>query len=196
MTDRPPVPSPPHTDSAEYGALRIHALDAALGLRPPDAAVPPPVRAELGRWADEMRAAGRGPARGLSAPQVPERWRETLAWAGMPFGTAGDLHWGTDLKEVPGLMIPELRSGCLLLPVPDTLEQLTSLALKPLRLFVAERLGCRLQSAAGVHVYLWSNQAVLISCSEVPIGGFLHGPEPGQRHSVSMPPGGFQVISW
>lgn len=196
MTERRPVPSLPHADTAAYGELRVCALDVAMGLRPADATVPQSLRAELGRWTDEVIAAGRGPTRGLSLSHVPERWRETLAWAGVPFGSAGDLRWGTDLKEVPDLKVPELRAGCLSLPVPEALAQLTSLALKPLRLFVAERLGCRLQSAAGVHLSLWSNQAVLISCSDVPVGGFLHGPELGQRHSVSIPAGGFQVISW
>jgi hypothetical protein len=171
-------------------------LDAAIAGGTLAQAVPQSVLEVLRPWASAMIAAGQGPARGLSAAQVPERWRETLAWAGVPFGTAGDLSWGTDLQEVPELVVPELRAGRLLLPIPGTLAQLTSLALKPLRLFVAERLGCRLQLAAGVHFYLWSNQAVLVSCADVPVGGFLHGPDVGQRHAVSIQPGGFQVIAW
>jgi hypothetical protein len=70
------------------------------------------------------------------------------------------------------------------------------LALKPLRLLVAKRLGCRLQAATGLHFFLWSNQAVLVSHAEVPLGGFLHGPLAGTRHSISIAPGGAQVIRW
>jgi hypothetical protein len=188
---------PPHPpDAAATGAWRVRVLDAAVRGRADAPAPPAPLDQELTRWAGEILATARGPARGLIAAAVPERWRETLGWAGVPFGTAGDLGWGAHLQEQTGLLVPELRAGRLLLPDPHTLAQLTSLALKPLRLFVAAKLGCRLQVAAGVHFYLWANQAALVSCVQVPVGGFLYGPEEGQRHSLSILPGTCQLVTW
>jgi hypothetical protein len=191
----PSDPSLPQ-DAAATGAWRVRALDEALLGRAPAARPPATLDQELPAWAGEILASARGPARGLLAAQVPERWRARLAWAGVPFGTAGDLGWGVHFQEQPGLAVPERRGSRLLLPQPEALAQLTSLALKPLRLFVAAQLGCRLQSAAGVHVYQWENQAALVSCVAVPIGGFLYGPQPGQRHSLSILPGAFQLVSW
>jgi hypothetical protein len=189
--------APPHPPgAAATGAWRIRVLDAALLGRAPEPAPPSPLDQELPRWAGEIIASARGPARGLVDVEVPERWRETLKWAGVPFGTAGDLSWGVHLQEQSDLAVPECRGGRLLLPAPGALAQLTSLALKPLRLFVAAQLGCRLQVAAGVHFYLWANQAALVSCVLVPIGGFLHGPEEGQRHSLSIVPGACQLVTW
>lgn len=188
MPEGPPAPALPR-DAAAIGAWRVRVLDAALLGRAPEPGPPAPLDQELSRWAGEIMAAARGPARGLVDAEVPEDWREALTWAGVPFGAAGDLRWGVDLQGQPGLRVPELRDGRLLLPEPGTLSQLTSLALRPLRLFVAARLGCRLQAAAGVHFYLWANQAALVSCVQVPVGGFLYGPEEGQRHSLSILPG-------
>ncbi len=187
-------PRPP--DAATIGAWRVRVLDAAVLGRVPEPGPPAPLERELPPWAGGIMASARGPARGLVAGQVPERWRETLGWAGVPFGTAGDLSWGDHFAEQPGLQLPELRQGRLLLPEPGTIAMLTSLALRPLRLFVAARLGCRLQLAAGVHFYLWANQAALVSCAQVPVGGFLYGPEQGQRHSLSIAPGACQLVTW
>jgi hypothetical protein len=195
MPEGPPAPARP-LDPAALGAWRVRVLDAAVTGRVREPGPPAPLDAELSRWAGEIMASARGPARGLVAGEVPEGWRETLSWAGVPFGTAGDLGWGVHVQGQPGLLVPELRDGRLLLPEPGTLARLTSLALRPLRLFVAARLGCRLQAAAGVHFYLWANQAVLVSCVQVPVGGFLYGPEEGQRHSLSILPGACQLVTW
>jgi hypothetical protein len=185
----------PH-GAAATGAWRVRVLDAALLGRALAPGPPAPLERELWRWAGEILASAHGPARGLLAGQVPERWQETLSWAGLPFGTAGDLSWGVHLQEQPGLALPEVRARRLLLPEPHALAQLTSLALKPLRLFVAAQLGCRLQVAAGVRFYLWANQAALVSCVAVPVGGFLYGPGEGQRHSLSILPGACQLVTW
>ena len=194
----PPPPEPPPTSDgpAAIGAWRVRVLDAALAGVP--CAPPPPaeLEQELTGWAIELLGSARGPARGLSAGQVPACWRATLQWAGVPFGQAGDLRWGEQIDEQAGLTQPELRAGRLLLPEPAALAQLTSLALKPLRLFVAATLGCRLQSAAGVHLYLWENQAALVSCGALPVGGFLYGPQEGQRHALSILPGACQLVTW
>jgi hypothetical protein len=184
---------PPH-ESAAFGALRVQVLDAALRGLP--VAVPAGALDELAAWSGELLASARGPARGVDEASVPERWRGVLAWAGVPLVPAGELRWGVDLDEFPTQAVPERRDGRLALPPPETLEQLTSLALKPLRLFVAEHLACRLQAATGVHLYLWPNQAALVSCVSVPVGGFLYGPEVGQRHALSIAPGSCQVIAW
>nr|MBA3936595.1 hypothetical protein [Planctomycetota bacterium] len=69
-------------------------------------------------------------------------------------------------------------------------------ALKPLRLFVGERLGFRLQAGGGLHVVLWPRSAALVSSADVTLGGFFHGPEHGQRSALSVAPGGFQVVRW
>jgi hypothetical protein len=129
-------------------------------------------------------------------PEGLSAWRRTLAGIGVPLGLSQDLMWGRDVVEHATLQLPSLRDGIMQLPVLQILESLTSLQLKPLRMFVAHKLGCRLQIATKVHFYLWANQSLLISCAGVPVGGFLYGPEPGQRHSLSIPIGGYQLLTW
>ena len=185
-----PAPKP---DSADYGTLRARVLDAHLHGRP--VVVPRSVAQELDSWASEMTSSAQGPTIGLTAAGVPERWYDLLAWCGVPMSVDGPLHWGVDIAEETVTM-PEFHGDRLVLPAPQVLAQLTSLALKPVRLLVARRMGCRLQAATGLHLFLWRKQAVLISHAEVPLGGFLHGPEPGTRHSLSVPVGGAQVLRW
>ncbi len=188
--DRPAPP--PH--STDFGGLRARVLDAyVLGRR---ALVPADVIAELSTWAEGLLADAGGSARGLSAAEVPDSWFDLLSWAGVPMSPVGELRWGHDLLEDPAAPTPEFRGDRLALPPPQVLAQLTSLALRPLRLHIARRLGVRLQAATGVHLWLWPRQAVLVSRAEVPLGGFLYGPETGQRHGVAINPGGFQVMHW
>jgi hypothetical protein len=189
LLDRP-APAP---DSGDFGALRARVLDAHVTGRP--VLVPRAVAPELDAWAAEVVAGAEGQARGLVSEDVPDLWYDVLAWSGVPMSVAGPLRWGVDIMEAE-VEMPEIREGALLLPPPPVLAQLTSLALRPLRRLVAERMGCRLQAATGLYFYLWSNQAVLVSRAEVPLGGFLHGPENGTRHYVSVPPGGSQVLRW
>jgi len=68
--------------------------------------------------------------------------------------------------------------------------------LKPLRMLATRKLNVRLQAATGLQLFLWANQAVIVSRSNVPLGGFLHGPQPGTRHSLSVPVGDAQVLRW
>jgi hypothetical protein len=168
---------------------------AALILGRP-AQVPRARLAELTAWAEKIIARALGPDRGLTAATVPADWFEVLIWAGVPMSPAGPLAWGTDLAEDVTVARPTLREGRLLLPPPATLARLTSLDLKPLRAYIAQRLGCRLQAAAGLHLYLWTNQALVISCADLPLGGFLHGPNPAQRSALSLDPGGFEIVRW
>lgn len=186
-------PAPPPT-STDFGALRARVLDAyILGRR---ALVPSDALAGLASWAEDLLADAGGPARGLTASKVPDSWFDLLSWAGVPMAPAGDLHWGKDLLEDPTVPTPEFRGDTLALPSPQALAQLTSLALRPLRLQISRRLGVRLQAATGLHLWLWPRQAVLVSRAEVPLGGFLYGPETGQRHGIAVEPGGFQVMHW
>lgn len=186
-------PAPPD-DTPAYGALRARVLDACvLGRR---ALVPAGALPALDAWAAGVLADAGGPARGLSAGTVPDAWFDLLSWAGVPMAPAGELRWGVDLLEDPALPTPEFRGGSLALPAPAALAQLTSLALRPLRLQVARRLGVRLQAGTGLHLWLWPRQVALVSRAEVPLSGFLYGPGAGQRHGVAVEPGGFQVIHW
>lgn len=189
LLDRP-APAP---DSADFGRLRARVLDAHLHRRA--VLVPRSVAGELDAWATAVIASGNGATLGLAAAGVPELWYDLLAWSGVPMSVDGPLHWGVDISE-EAVTMPEFHGDKLVLPPPPVLARLTSLALKPLRMLSARRLGCRLQAATGLHLFLWPNQAVLVSHAEVPLGGFLHGPEPGTRHSVHVPVGGAQVLTW
>ena len=185
-------PAPPR-ESSDFGALRVRVLDAHVHQRA--ALVPRQVAGELDAWATEVLSSARGATIGLAAAEVPDIWYDLLAWSGVPMSVDGPLHWGVDISE-DAVAMPEFHGPKLVLPPPTVIAQLTSLALRPLRLLVANRLGCRLQAATGLHFSLWSNQAVLISQAEVPLGGFLHGPLAGTRHTITVPPGGAQVIRW
>lgn len=183
----------PAQNSAEFGTLRARVLDAHLHHRP--VLVPRSVAGELDAWAVEVVANAKGPTVGLEAAGVPEIWYDLLAWSGVPMSSEGPLRWGVDIEE-SAVTMPEFHGPKLMLPPPTVLAQLTSLALKPMRLLVANRLGLRLQAATGMHLFLWRTQAILVSHAEVPLGGFLHGPETGMRHSLAVPVGGAQVIRW
>lgn len=182
----------PARESADFGTLRTRVLDAHLLKR--TVLVPRVVATELDAWAAEV-VAGAGATIGLAAGSVPDLWYDLLAWSGVPMSLDGPLHWGVDIEEA-AVGVPEFHGQKLVLPPPPVLAQLTSLALKPMRKLVADRLGCRLQAGTGLHMYLWAKQALLVSHAEVPLGGFLHGPETGMRHSVSVPVGGAQVVRW
>lgn len=186
--------SAPLPASAAFGILRSRTMAALILGRP--APVPRKSLADLTAWAEEIVARAQGPAQGLTAATVPAAWFEVLVWAGVPMSPAGPLAWGADLAEDGGVGHPTLRDTRMLLPPSATLARLTSLDLKPLRAFIAQRLGCRLQAAAGLHLYLWPNQALVISCADLPLGGFLHGPNPAQRSPLALDPGGFEIVRW
>lgn len=190
-----PMPvAPPPSGSPEFGRLRVRVLEAVvLG---GTAEVPQALAGALEAWAIELAGSGGGPARGVDHASVPEAWRAPLSWAGVPLAAGGELRWGVDLAEDAALREPEIVTAGVRLPPPARLTALTSLALKPLRLFVGERLGFRLQAGSGLHIALWPRLAVLVSSAEVTLGGFFHGPEHGQRSALSVGPGEFQVVRW
>jgi hypothetical protein len=157
-------------------------------------------------WARAVASSAQGEPRGLDLDSLNPDWCATLSWVGVPMAPPGaaereprDLRWGRDLitsSQSPGSASLAVSEGVLVLPPAERLLGLTSLELKPLRAFIAARLGIRLQAAAGIHVVLWANQAVLVSCAPVPLGGFFHGPQVGQRTSIALEPGGVQVLRW
>ncbi len=185
-----PAPAP---DSGDFGTLRSSVLMAHITNQ--RVLVPQKVAAELDAWAESVIASARGPARGLAAAGIPARWLDLLGWSGVPISANGPLQWGTDIYEAD-VPLPEFQGNVLVLPPPRVLTQLTSLALKPLRMLATRQLQVRLQAATGLQLYLWDNQAVLVSRTDVPLGGFLHGPASGMRHSLHVPNGGSQVINW
>ncbi len=184
------APMPEDQDPEQLATWRAQALDAhVLGTPSPLAAVQQLACAD---WLAEAAPSDLAPALGIA--DVPEDWIDTLAWSGMPLAP-GPLHWGVDIDRGE-VDCPTLRDGRLLLPAPDDLASLTSLALKPLRLFIAERLHCRLQAAPSIRLWLWPGRAVLQSQSPIPLAGFLYGPPSGHRACLAMDPWGSQIITW
>lgn len=182
--------SDPGEELAEW---RSKVLDAHLLRRP---VLPPPgLRDACAAWLGEAVPADGRPPLGLDPGDLPDAWVGTLAWCGVPIAPAGELRWGRDLVE-DSVPVPTLRDGVLHLPSPEALALLTSLALKPLRVFVAERLRCRLQAAPGIRLWLWPGQAALMSLSPMPLAGFLYGSSEGHRASIALQPWGGQVVTW
>ena len=180
--------SEPSEDLAEWCA---RSLDARLARQSLSA----PAGLELTgqRWLAEHVPAGLPAALGIAG--VPEAWVDSLAWSGMPLSPDGPLQWGTDVSQAE-VHAPEVRGNRLLLPPPEALAELTSLSLKPMRLFISSRLGCRLQAAPGIRLWLWPGRALLLSLSPIPLAGFIYGPSKGHRAGVSLPPWGTQTITW
>ncbi len=196
----------PAVDTPAHGVLRaLAARSAATGL---EARVPAAAADGLRAWlAAELEGAGE--ARGLSVEGLAVgavgkeagEWLDALGWVGVPLARSGALTWGRDLRheagaERPSESAPTGADRVLLLPGPARLRALGSLELKPVRAFIAARLGCRLQTASGVQVFLWDDRALLVSCAEVPVAGFFHGPVAGQRATIAIDPGGFQALRW
>ncbi len=183
----------PAAATSDFGTLRSHVLMAHVTNR--RVLVPKSIATELDQWATEMVKTAEGPAIGLQAKDIPNVWFDLLGWSGVPISADGPLRWGVDIKE-DNVPLPEFHGATLVLPPPPVLAQLTSLALKPLRMLATKSLNVRLQAATGLHLFLWANQAVIVSSANVPLGGFLHGPQPGTRHSLSVPVGDSQVLRW
>jgi len=199
-----PVPVgavPAGSAAAQAGLAQVRALHAVAfaggglgaGAHTPD----------LLAWARTIVGAGQGAPRGLDLDGLPAQWCAALSAVGVPLAPSGaadreprDLRWGRDIISTSPDAPLAVSEGVLVLPSAERLLALTSLDLKPLRAFIASRLGIRLQAAAGIHVLFWANQAVLVSCAPVPLGGFFHGPQVGQRTSVALEPGGVQVLRW
>jgi len=182
---------PPAVVSGAHGHLRCAAIDALLYGQA--AALPRSVAEGLLAWAGDLCTPG---MRGLDLAGVPEPWLPVLRWAGVPLAlVAGELRWGRDLvaADVP---LPLTTVTAVALPPPERLAVCTAVQLRPLRALCARRCGVDLRSAPGVQFYLWSDHALTVSTVDVPVGGFLLGPQPGNRSSLTLPPGGFQVVRW
>ncbi|MCX8040636.1 MAG: hypothetical protein RMM29_01790 [Planctomycetota bacterium] len=168
----------------QLARLRAACLDAlCLGAPPP--------AADCAAWLTEVVPPGT--ARGVA--EVPEPWRAALAWCGVPLAR-GPLRWGVDLRVAPALAAPRRRGRQLELPAAEQLSQLSAVALQPLRRFIAERLGFRLQMAPGVRLWLWPERALVLSLRPQPLLGFCYGPSPGHRVYLELPPWGWQTIAW
>lgn len=175
---------------ADWMARSLDARLAGVPVLPPAA-----YRDACAAFAEQAEPAGGPPALGLGPADLPAAWRDALAWAGMPLSPHGSLRWGRDLGP-GGAAVPAIEQGRLLLPPPEALVQLTSLALKPLRRWVADRLGCRLQAAPGIRLWLWPGRAVALSTSAIPLAGFVYGSAPGHRAGLALDPGAWQIVTW
>ena len=144
-------------------------------------------------WARTVVAAGRTP-QGWDPAGFPPGWQPALAAAGVPLARGGERWTARISDQVSGPLL--LSSGELLVPPRERFATLTSLPLKPLRLFIHAHLGIRLQVATGVHLWAWANQLVLINTTALYRGGFIHGPQRGMRSVVALEPGQSQEISW
>ncbi len=181
----------PQEQSASYGVIRSDLMDALLlGRQEPHG-----VSESLREWANGVIQSAHGPLLGLSTAGIPEEMYESLRWAGMPMSTDGDISWDTEVKPEK-IEKPSIENNKLLIPGADILKEITSVAMRPLRRFVADRYQIRLQAATGISCYLWRNQALFISCLDVRVSGFVHGPEYGQRSSLAIAPGDAQLSSW
>lgn len=143
-------------------------------------------------WAASVAASGRQPI-GFDPLSVPAGWRRPLADAGVPFAVGGG-RWPAriDAAEAPQLT----ATGELLLPSLAHFAVLTSLPLKPVRQFVQQTTGVRLQVATGVHLWLWENQFALINTVDAQRGGFVNGPRHGMRSVIALEAGQVQVLAW
>jgi hypothetical protein len=183
----------PLRDCAAFGALRCRVLDALLLDQP--AEVPSSLSGELLTWAQLQVAGGKGPLRGLDVSTVPGAWLDLLAWSGVPLAKDGELRWGRDICDGP-VERPSMTHGRLTLPPPELLSEQSGIGLKPVRAWVSERLGSRLQGAPGLRVYLWTNQALVVSRHDQPVGGFFYGPVVGNRTGLAIDPGAWQLVTW
>ena len=182
----------PLRECAMFGALRCRVLDALLLDLP--AEVPAALVDELSAWATQFTVSAGG-LRGVEVTSVPAVWLDLLGWAGVPLAKGGELRWGRDLEE-GAVERPSVSGDRLLLPPAARLAELSGVGLKPLRVWVAQRLGSRLQAAPGLRMYLWAAQALVVSRHDQPVGGFFFGPVLGSRTGLAIDPGGWQRMDW
>lgn len=151
---------------------------------------------DLRTWVQSVLGLVKGEPLGLDPTGIPLGWRWALRRCGMPFALPGQgWRWLQDVQPGPGPLRLE-PSGRLLLPPLADLKRLNGIALRPLRAFVADRTRLRLQVGPRIAFFLWPRHALLISLQSVPVGGFLHGPEPSQRHSLALDPGQGMLLAW
>ena len=164
-------------------------MDAKLGLAPPCA----PSLEEVAWLAQEVPDS---PALGLDPTTLPPGWFAVLSRCGLPFALGGALRWGDNLGEDPRATIPSVQGARLCLPPRELLLTLSSLPLKPVRVWIAQHVGVRLKIGADVHLRLWPQRAVVVSTAAVPLAGFLSGPAQGTRASLHLPVGSAQHVTF
>ena len=141
-------------------------------------------------------AGAQGPLRGLSINALDPDMVAALRHAGAPLTAVDSGITAALIRIDTSAQAPNMVGDQLVLPAADTLRRCNGVALKPLRMWFAQHLNLRLQAAPGVAWYLWSNQAILVSTHDERLAGFLHGPDPAQRHSLMWEPHGIQRVRW
>lgn len=179
---------------AGQGLACVAWLDHELLGRPFTLA--PPAAATLGWLQEAVLARAQGPLLGLACDDLDEARFAALRSAGAALARGGALRWGHDVREHIALSAPTILDQHLQLPPPEVLFGCNGVQLKPLRAWFGQRLGLRLQAAPRIACYLWSNQALLVSCRQERLGGFLHGPGPGQRHPLTWEPNQPLWLRW
>lgn len=199
------LPSSVDRAAALRGEQRARALwrltlgaDAELAL--PTSTILEPTSVDALAWAGvQLGRETNAQAQGVEFASVPDAWQSALAWTGMPLvradATDQAVRWGEALSEAD-IDAPTLVYGRLLLPPPARYAALSSVALKPVRRFITERFGIRLQVGAQVACWRWARAALLISRSDVHLGGFFHGPDAGSRVAIALDPGASQRLAW
>ncbi|MEK7413369.1 MAG: hypothetical protein AAB263_08635 [Planctomycetota bacterium] len=181
------------SDGEEMARWQARCLDARLCHG--EAQPPPELRDACAAWLREVMPADGRQALGLSPVGVTNAWREVLGWAGMPLASGGALRWGVDVRQAD-VRTPQQEGDTLVLPDPAILRTVNGISLKPMRQFVAKRLGCRLLGAPGIRLWLWPKHAVVHSMSDMPLAGFVYGDVKGHRATMALLPYAAQVITW
>jgi hypothetical protein len=184
----------PAAESAEMGMLRSAMLEAHL--LDQAAEVPEELADSLETWVAEVLHDVRGKPRGLSLEGLDEDWRSTLSWAGVPFARDGELQWQRDVRVDDQSLSPRIEGDQLILPLPDRLAECSGLGIKPVRTWIQQRLGVRLQAAPGLRLYVWPSHGMVISHLSLTVGGFLYGPGFGTRMGLTIHPGTWQMVPW
>lgn len=179
---------------ADLGRACVAWLDHHVLGRPAPPAEPP--EGILGWLRDEVLARAEGPLLGLDCAGLDAARFAALRATGAPLSPAGRLRWGREVQERPDSTAPQIVDQRLELPPPERLAACDGVQLKPLRLWFGRRLGLRLQAAPRIASYLWAGQALLVSCREEQLAGFLHGPRPDQRHPLAWRPGEALWLRW
>jgi hypothetical protein len=184
----------PNPESGEMGVLRSAVLEAHLLDRP--AEVPAAIADALEAWAAEVLHDVRGAPRGVSLEGIDEGWLSTLSWAGVPFARGGELKWQRDIRVDEQAQSPRIEGDQLVLPSPEHLAECSGLGIKPVRTWIQNRLGVRLQAAPGLRLYVWPSHGMVISHLNLTVGGFLYGPGFGTRMGLTIHPGTWQMVPW
>lgn len=148
-------------------------------------------------WWGELPLPQDEASRGIAVDSLPASLVPTLLACGVPLAPAGsgDWRWGDGIGLDEQLTAPLLTETGLQLPTAtERLACCNGVELKCLRDWVAQRCGLRLQAAPGLAFFVWSRLALVISPRPEPLAGFVHGPERGQRHVLSLAPGGYALL--